>query len=73
MHVRGKRQVANGEDGFSPLGIYPIRQSLVVIRINLSIWLVRKTPTDQFYRLAHLLMLLIAVALLWQGARGFMT
>jgi hypothetical protein len=34
---------------------------------------VRKTPTDQFYRLTHLLMLLIAVALLWQAARGFMT
>ena len=37
----------------------------------LGIWLVRKTPTEQFYKIAYVLMLLIAIALLWQGARGF--
>jgi uncharacterized protein len=36
----------------------------------LGIWLVRKTPTEQFYKIAYVLMLVIAVALLWQGARG---
>ncbi len=36
----------------------------------LGIWLVRKTPTDAFYRIAYLLMAFIAVALLWQGTRG---
>jgi hypothetical protein len=36
----------------------------------LGVWLVRKTPTEQFYRIAYLLMLLISLALLWQGWRG---
>jgi uncharacterized protein len=35
-----------------------------------GIWLVRKTPTEEFYRIAYGLMFLISVALLWQGARG---
>jgi uncharacterized membrane protein YfcA len=45
---------------------------LAVAANFLGVWLVRKTPTDQFYRIAYGLMLLIAVALLWQGARGFL-
>jgi uncharacterized protein len=44
---------------------------LAVATNFLGIWLVRITPTEQFYRIAYLLMLLIAIALLWQGARGF--
>jgi uncharacterized protein len=44
---------------------------LAVATNFLGIWLVRKTPTEAFYRIAYLLMLLIAVALLWQGVRGF--
>jgi hypothetical protein len=36
----------------------------------LGFWLVRRTPTEAFYRIAYLLMALIAIALLWQGARG---
>jgi len=36
----------------------------------LGIWLVRKTPTEQFYKIAYVLMLVIAIALLWQGVRG---
>jgi uncharacterized protein len=43
---------------------------LAVATNFLGIWLVRITPTERFYRLAYFLMLLIAVALLWQGARG---
>jgi uncharacterized membrane protein YfcA len=34
-----------------------------------GIWLVRKTPTERFYRIAYLLMFLISLTLLWQGAR----
>jgi uncharacterized protein len=44
---------------------------LAVATNFLGIWLVRRTPTEQFYRIAYLLMLLIALGLLWQGARGF--
>ena len=44
---------------------------LAVVTNFLGIWLVRKTPTEQFYKIAYVLMLLIAVALLWQGARSF--
>jgi len=44
---------------------------LAVATNFLGIWLVRKTPTEQFYRIAYLLMLLIGLGLLWQGARGF--
>ena len=36
----------------------------------LGIWLVRRTPTERFYQIAYLLMLLISLALLWQGCRG---
>ncbi|HEY2532060.1 MAG TPA: sulfite exporter TauE/SafE family protein [Xanthobacteraceae bacterium] len=43
---------------------------LAVAANFLGIWLVRKTPTEQFYRIAYLLMLLISLILLWQGARG---
>ena len=32
--------------------------------------LVRITPAERFYRIAYILMLLIAIALLWQGVRG---
>ena len=35
-----------------------------------GIWLVRKTPTEAFYRIAYVLMFLIAIALLFQGVRG---
>ena len=44
---------------------------LAVATNFLGIWLVRRTPTEQFYKIAYVLMLLIAVTLLWQGARGF--
>lgn len=43
---------------------------LAVATNLLGVWLVRITPTDHFYRIAYILMLLIAIALLWQGARG---
>ena len=43
---------------------------LAVAANLLGIWLVRRTPTEWFYRIAYLLMLLISLALLWQGWRG---
>jgi uncharacterized protein len=57
---------------FSPRNLVTsaILLPLAVASNFLGIWLVTKTPTDAFYRIAYLLMLLIAVALLWQGWRG---
>jgi len=43
---------------------------LAVATNFLGIWLVHKTSTETFYRIAYVLMLLIAVALLWQGWHG---
>ncbi len=43
---------------------------LAVVANLLGIWLVRKTPTEQFYRISYLLMFLISLILLWQGWRG---
>jgi uncharacterized membrane protein YfcA len=36
----------------------------------LGIWLVRRTPTDLFYRLAYILVFFVSLALTWQGARA---
>jgi uncharacterized membrane protein YfcA len=59
---------------FSPrnLATSAILLPLAVATNFLGIWLVTKTPTERFYRIAYLLMLLIAVALLWQGLRGLL-
>jgi uncharacterized membrane protein YfcA len=35
-----------------------------------GLWVARRTPTELFYRLAYLLMLLISLGLIWQGASG---
>jgi len=43
---------------------------LAVAANFLGIWLVRKTPTEHFYRIAYLLMFLISLTLVWQGWRG---
>ena len=32
-----------------------------------GVWLVRRTPTEIFYRIAYVLLLMISVTLLWQG------
>jgi uncharacterized membrane protein YfcA len=59
-------------DQFSPqtlatsLALLP----LAVATNFLGIWLVHRTPTEQFYRIAYLLMLLISLTLLWQGWKG---
>jgi len=56
-------------DQFSPrtvstsLALLP----LAVATNFLGIWLVQKTSTEQFYRIAYFLMLFISLTLLWQG------
>lgn len=59
---------------FSPrnLATSAVLLPLAIVTNFLGFWLVRKTPTEQFYRIAYLLMLVIAVALLWQGVRGLL-
>ncbi len=40
----------------------------VAIAANFAgIWLVRRTPTEVFYRIAYMLLLMISLTLLWQG------
>jgi uncharacterized protein len=43
---------------------------LAVAANYLGIWLVRRTPTEPFYRITYLLMFGISLALVWQGASG---
>jgi uncharacterized protein len=37
-----------------------------------GLWLARRTPTELFYKLAYLLMLLISLGLLWQGTNAIL-
>lgn len=40
----------------------------VAVLANFSgIWLVRRTPTDLFYRIAYVLLFVISLILFWQG------
>jgi len=59
---------------FSPrnLATSVVLLPLAIAANFLGIWLVRKTPTEAFYRIAYLLMFAIALGLLWQGTSGFM-
>jgi uncharacterized membrane protein YfcA len=43
---------------------------LAVAANYLGIWLVHRTPTERFYQIAYILMLLISLGLLWQGWHG---
>jgi hypothetical protein len=45
---------------------------LAVVANFFGIWLVRKTPTERFYKIAYLLMFLISLSLLWQGSKGLL-
>jgi len=40
---------------------------LAVVTNFLGIWLVRITPTDLFYKIAYVLVLLVSLVLIWQG------
>jgi uncharacterized membrane protein YfcA len=45
----------------------------IAIAANMAgIWLVRRTPTGLFYRIAYTLLLMISVVLLWQGISGLL-
>ena len=33
----------------------------------LGIWLVRRTPTELFYKITYFLVFFISIALIWQG------
>jgi uncharacterized protein len=61
---------ALGEFSLRNLTTSAVLLPLAVVTNFLGIWLVRITPTERFYRIAYVLMLFIAIALLWQGARG---
>jgi len=63
--------LALGQFSLRNLATSALLLPLAVATNFLGIWLVRITPTDRFYRIAYVLMFLIAIALLWQGARGF--
>lgn len=39
----------------------------------LGIYLVRRTPTDLFYRIAYVLVFCVSLALLWQGGRAILS
>jgi len=43
---------------------------LAVAANFLGIWLVHRTPTERFYQIAYVLMLVISLGLLWQGWSG---
>jgi uncharacterized membrane protein YfcA len=45
---------------------------LAVVANILGLWLARRTPTELFYRIAYLLMLLISLGLIWQGASSIL-
>lgn len=38
-----------------------------------GVWLVRRTPTGLFYRIAYVMLFVISVALLWQGTRDLLS
>ena len=46
---------------------------LAVVANILGLWLARRTPTELFYRIAYLLMLLISLGLIWQGASSILS
>lgn len=45
---------------------------LAPVGILLGIWLVKRLPQALFYRLAYVLLMLVGLKLLWDGARGVM-
>jgi hypothetical protein len=62
--------MALGQFSMRNLATSVVLLPLAILTNFLGIWLVRKTPTEQFYRIAYVLMFLIAFTLLWQGLRG---
>lgn len=62
---------ALGQFSIEGLGTSAVLLPLAVVTNFLGIWLVRVTPTVIFYRLAYVLVFVISLALLWQGAMAW--
>ncbi|MDC7784862.1 sulfite exporter TauE/SafE family protein [Rhodoplanes sp. TEM] len=54
------------------LGTSTVLLPLAVVSNFLGIWLVRRTPTELFYKISYILIFLISVALLWQGTSPYL-
>ncbi len=63
--------VALGQFSTEGLGTSVVLLPLAVVTNFLGIWLVRVTPSVIFYRLAYVLVFVISLALLWQGAMAW--
>jgi uncharacterized membrane protein YfcA len=59
---------ALGQFSTRTLGTSLILLPLAIASNLLGLWLARRTPTELFYRLTYVLMLLISLALCWRGA-----
>jgi uncharacterized protein len=55
---------------FSPrtLATSVVLLPLAIVANFAGLWLARRTPTELFYKIAYLLVLVISIALIWQGA-----
>ncbi len=63
--------LALGQFSADGLGTSAALLPLAVVTNFLGIWLVRMTPTEIFYRLSYVLVLVISLALVWQGASAW--
>jgi uncharacterized membrane protein YfcA len=63
---------ALGELNFSNLKISLALLPLAIATNFLGIWLVLRTPTDLFYRIAYLLMFTVSAAIMVQGVTGLL-
>ena len=62
---------ALGQFSTQGFGTSAVLLPLAVLTNFLGIWLVRITPTEVFYRITYVLVFLISIALIWQGATPF--
>ena len=62
---------ALGQFSAKGLATSAVLMPLAVATNFLGIWLVRITPTRLFYRIAYVLVFLISLALIWQGAADY--
>jgi len=63
--------LALGQFSTQGLGASVVLLPLAVVTNFLGIWLVRITPTVVFYRIAYILVFVISLGLLWQGAAAY--
>jgi uncharacterized membrane protein YfcA len=63
--------LALGQFSTQGLGTSAVLLPLAVATNFLGIWLVRITPTAVFYRIAYVLVFMVSLALLWQGAAAY--